>query len=315
MIQPQALVVRLLFRITDTTKPAVSPACLTSISSALLSDPWGASTAQPFPAVLTETTKTSPPDIGTSASAHTPSPAPIATLTLLLPLLRQCTDPLNPTPLPILALLVRILSALEPYPAPPLEVGLEISGLLPQLPEALSQTLRTCLGGLMADLTISQTAVDPGANAAPLTQVQANGALPGQTELPPLPPTFPASRPHPPIPLPHMISFLLSYAMDTAKYASASPSTSTRDPPWSNHLMMFRAGRYLSAPETFLVHLVEGSLQLIMGTHQTFTPDLQKAMMFVTEWLPGLLRYWRDTSTSDWAYPVSISPNSRGSRD
>lgn len=282
--------------------------CLAAISATLMGTAWATAIAQPLPAQLANPSTLSPPDIGTSASA-TAADAPLTpTLQLLLPLLRLCADSVTPPPLPIVALTVRLLSSLEPYPAPPLEVGLEASALLPQLPDTIAIPLRTCLGGLMADVAISQSAAELSLAAPPAASGPAGSSAESQLDFPALPSPFPADRPTPPVLLSHMISFLLTYTLNWGKTAFSLSTPSAESGLWSADLPLLKAGRYFASPEKYLVNLLESSLQLVMGTHQTITPDLQRSLLFVTERLPQLLKYWKENPVVEWPYPVS-QPN------
>jgi hypothetical protein len=109
-----------------------------------------------------------------------------------------------------------------------------------------------------------------------------------------------------------MISFLLTYTLNSGKNAFSLSVPSAESGLWSSDLPLLKAGRYFASPEKYLVNLLESSLQLVMGTHQTITPDLQRSLLFATERLPQLLKYWKENSAQEWPYPVSQLTYYRG---
>jgi mediator of RNA polymerase II transcription subunit 5 len=285
---------------------------LASICSVILTNPTGLAETDALPSTLDGPSQ-DVPDVGTSASAN-PFPSS-STLALMLPLIRLCANLVDPAPFPILAFTNRLLSLLQPYPAPPLDVGLEASALLPTLPDALSTPLRNCLSGLMADVALSQDAAQ-----LQISDLVGLGALqdgvglgPAITEtggaegtIPSLPGVFRLSRQPLPIPLPRALDFLLAHAHRSARFTKSTYPQAQPPAPWENHLHILRAGRYFELdPEAFLLQLVESGLQACLESYQNIGAHFVKMFLFLVDGLPTLLRSWMDAEDSDWAYPVS----------
>ena len=149
LISPRDVFIHLLFQLQTGPIPLAS---LSMICGILLAHADNLQDGPPIPSSLKSPIPQ--PDIGTSVQppAHT-----IWTLSLLLPLLRICTDP-SSAPQPITELLGRMLAIVKPYPAPPFDVGLEVSQLMGKLPETIASPLKESLSGLMMDLAISDGA-------------------------------------------------------------------------------------------------------------------------------------------------------------
>lgn len=284
---------------------------LTPISSALLDTPW-ATTITSMPGTITPPT----PDVGTSTSAV---PVTVSTLSLTLPLLRLCSAG-SPTtiPIPIMALVARILSAIPAYPAPPLEVGIEVSVLMPNLPEVISAPLRVALSGMMAELsnaTAAGTDLFPsdismsGQNPAP---IEGTNGIPA-----PIPPAQATSSkeddPVPtlaspfagpaPIPMSHAVSFLLAYAQRESRYARV-----VEQGLWSSHVDIIRVGRAFRVDSaSFVLNLVEGAIVAVLDRYQQLDRQFEEALVFWMEHLPDMLKWWKEHGTEEWPYPASLT--------
>jgi mediator of RNA polymerase II transcription subunit 5 len=296
----QTLLHHVLFLISDNKPPSTS--LLVSLSTLILSNLPENYT---LPSVLARPkTLVEIPDIGTSASA-TPPPSTSSTLGLLLPLLRQCSSSTSPAPTPLILLIHRLLVSLQPYPAPPLDVGLEAGGLFQSLPETLSVPLRDCLSGLMADLAVSQdpSQAPPPPVIPPTIQASATNGVSAVTSetnakvaaipQPALPPL------HTQLPIQHALSFEISSILRSDRWTR---SDLTSDVPAENHLSLLKIGRLLSPdPSAFLAHLLRACLK----ASSLSAPEERVARwLFVTERLPVLLKWWKDNSDPSWAFPV-----------
>ena len=240
----------------------------------------------------------------------------MSTLGLLLPLLRMCSVSSDSPPLtPLVALVSRLVSLLQPYPAPPLDIGLEAGGLFQSLPETISLPLRECLSGLMADLASSQETSQ--LQQLPTNPDQSNGGVNGKSNgavdgpsthsgqsipsplLPPL---------HTQISLPHILAFLLTLDLHSSRW-TLSPDPNTSPPkPADHHIELVKLGPHIeSDPSTFLLHLIRAAITSHVGHYIGSTTEGTLRWLFMSERLPTLLRWWKDNSDPKWPYPVSRS--------
>jgi len=301
IITSRTFVIHLLFLFLE--QESLSDAILASISNVILANPTGLEPGDSLPAALEKPfSQTRPvPDIATSTSAN-PEPSPVitaSTLALLLPLLRICSlTASSPAPTPIINFTTRILSLLEPYPAPSLEVGLEAGNLLQSLPEVLAAPLRDCLSGLMADLTISQDVAQLGISSAPPDPVEISNI----TSVTPKSLTSSHSSPL----LPQIFEFLLSYLLRSARWTRCPEYASEPPRPPDTHIKLLRLGPHIASdPSTFLLHLIQTAVNDWGGTYKGGSPEGVPSWLFLTEGLPVLLRWWRDNSDPKWPFPVS----------
>lgn len=294
LISTTTLITHLLFLISDSH--TFSPALLASISTLILSalslEQFALSATLTKPATLI-----SLPDVGPSTSASTANT--VSTLCLLLPLLRQCSSP-SPAPGPLVMLVSRILSLLSPYPAPPLDIGLEAGGLFQSLPESIAAPLRDCLSGLMADLAVSQDAsqlqiadnLPPQPAVVPVTDKQQTKGE-GKLLTPSLPP-FSTQ-----LPLRHTLDFQVARSIRSDRWTPSSP---TMQVPPENHISLIRLGPLIASDSTsFLQQLIRSSL---VGSTNLGADERAQRWLFLTERLPILLKWWKDQDITDWPYPV-----------
>ena len=315
-----------------------TPDILVPLFNALLETPWATNTTlPPLPGLLTPAA----PAIGTSESAIAVQDA-VSTLSLTLPLLRLCAG-LPPSaqgaavaaatsaPLPVIALTARILAAVPAYPSPPLEVGIEVSVMMPSLPQVVADPLRAALSGMMADLqnagdgtgadvnmgmgmgmnvdgaangfnffsdpTMNGSTTFAGPGAGPST-----GADPSSSsDIPTLPSPFTGPAP---IPMPHAISFLLAYAQRESRYARV-----VEQGLWSSHVDIIRVGRAFRVDSaSFLLNLVEGAIVAVLDRYQKLDMQFEEALIFWLEHLPDMLKWWKANGTEEWSYPVCRLP-------
>jgi mediator of RNA polymerase II transcription subunit 5 len=214
------------------------------------------------------------------------------------------------------ALINRLLSLLQPYPAPPLDVGLEASALLPVLPDVIATPLRNCLGGLMADVAMSQDVAQmqisvPSAAFDVSSRGITGGGLAKTADdgsVTPLTRVWTAPRQSSPIPIQHAIDFLFAHALRSSRWTRSSYPPSNPPEPWQSHIEVLRIGRYLCPePDRFLLQLIETSLKACLNTYQALSSDFVDRFLILTEALPTLLRSWKDNGDADWSYPVSAS--------
>ena len=304
LLSSRTFVTHLLFLFTGQDPP--STAFLTSVSHAVLANPTGLEASDHLSSTLAKPSVSlaSIPDVGTSASAI-PEPVPTvisSTLALLLPLLRLCsTTAGSHVPQPIIDLTTLLLSLLEPFPAPSLDVGLEAGNLLQSLPEALAAPLRHCLSGLMADLAISQDTARlriSSTSADPLTTASTRTG-------PPVSLTSDVAS----LPLPQALSFLLAHLHRSARWTRqtdhASDHAANPLRPPENHIQLIRLGPHIAHdPSTFLLHLFLTAVNDWGGSYNGGSSEGVSSWLFLTEALPLLLRWWKDHPDPKWPFPV-----------
>ncbi|RSH95318.1 mediator complex subunit [Saitozyma podzolica] len=297
------------------SEPGWTPSSIASVAGAILANPTGLAQGEPLPSSLETAHLQDVPDVGTSASASQPAITAVPTLSFILPLLRLCSNPTEPAPFPIVALINRLLSLLQPYPAPPLDVGLEASALLPVLPDVIATPLRNCLGGLMADVAMSQDVAQmqisvPSAAFDVSSRGITGGGLAKTADdgsVTPLTRVWTAPRQSSPIPIQHAIDFLFAHALRSSRWTRSSYPPSNPPEPWQSHIEVLRIGRYLCPePDRFLLQLIETSLKACLNTYQALSSDFVDRFLILTEALPTLLRSWKDNGDADWSYPDSL---------
>lgn len=305
LVSAQTFLIHLLFLLQDRNAPSID--FLTSICGILLANLTGLGAGTNLPPTFTRPAIPIP-DIGTSAAAQqSVETAPVPTLSLFLPLLRQCT---TSTSTPIFELTARLLALTPPYPAPPLDVGLEVGGLLQSLPEKVSTPLKNCLSGLMVDLAINQGAADlsiSGALEPSIPNANGSGGA-GQAvgELHGLAVSGNSS-----LPLSQALAFLLSYIHHANRLTPSRPEgwdSPTAQLPPSHHLVLHQLGPRLTPdPPMFLSELIASAIQAVGGS----LDGRAERWQFLIEGLPALILYWRDHSDQAWPYPVCFLLHSR----
>ena len=287
---------------------SVPSATLDTICQAILNDSTGLDASNPLRSQLDFPL----PDIGPSSPASTSW-----TISLLLPLLRKCTT--GKVALATTQLIGRILSIIEPYPAPPFDVGLEASQLMGSLPDDISIPLRQSLSGLMTDLAISEGSAQQ-AQAVPTTVDQLSLSRPqqvmaGMSDGPAISSIMLADAFSDAIP--QAIALLLASYREGLRYDKTEQTTSTTPK------IPSKRGRDLLKQCWSLVSLGSSSnvifsadviLDRIMGvTLEQVIPDLSglgaknvDGQMLLLENLPSLLRWWKDQSDGGSNYPVRL---------
>ena len=242
-----------------------------------------------------------PGTVDTPSSDPGPSNAPSSstpTLALLIPFIRQCCLPATP-PSTIPALIGRLLTALQPYPAPPLDVSLEAGSLTSALPETVAAPLRDCLSWFMADFAVTQGAAQMNINdvpaptaiavPAPAIASDADRAIP----VPALPP-FSSS-----ISLSASLEWEISHILRSNRWTISDP---TMLKPPENHIALLRLAPLLATDASvFLRETLAAAVRYHEGVPKDETVQ---RWLFATERLPILLKYWKGTSDLDYGYPV-----------
>lgn len=289
----------------------LSVATLTSLANVVLSNPTGLEAGDPLPSTLArpQALAREIPNVGTSASALGNAES-VSTVGLLLSFLRLCSFGAIPTPTgPLVALVNRILSLLQPYPAPPLDIGLEAGGLFQSLPEALSVPLRDCLSGLMADLAVSQDVPRTQVTISSVitnTQTSSDPNQPsigketsGGVSTPSLPPIHPSWSPD------ESLAYVLSHiyhlsGMDAGSKDHLSPPHAHRD--------LIHLGAHLTADsETFTAGILRASIiHVHTALRSQKLDEVRWGWIFFVEHIPALLKWWRSIPTADWSCPVSL---------
>lgn len=307
LITARTATIHLLFHINDHSIPSET---LSSISTIILANPTGLDASDPLPSSLPALNAAPAPDIGPSSP---PPPQSTWTLSLLLPLLRICTDK-SCTP-PVIQLVSRVLSIVAPYPAPPFDVGLEASQLMGSLPDTISMPLRESLSGLMADLAISEgtqaqlqvqaqtQAVNPSAPNT-ILNAQKPGAL--ETEGPRLssiyPPDVYADT------LPQALAVLLALYRQQRQYDRNPSYSSTPPRPPKGLLDILKVAWTLTTDgDRLLSDLLTVVVDQISG--EAFGVDGKgvDGWVLLVEDIPTLLRRWKDQPGPKTQFPVSLA--------
>ena len=283
------LVIRLLLELYDGQQ--IPSSQFTSLALVVYRNPTGLDL--PFPSSVDHKPVSNDEDIAEDQTESIP------TLTLLLPLIRECTS--TPSPLPLLALVNRLLTLLPQSPTPPLSVGLEAGALMQSLPDAVVIPLRNYLSGLMVDL-FPPADTQMGDGSMPVDM-----ANPGQTVngLNPAPDQGKLHSGPMPLPLPQVLAFLLIHAITASAWLPADAQSSSPDP---NLVNIIRLGPRLAAdPATFLLHLVRASIKIHTGEYWGGSFDGIQRWLFMMERLPLALSWWKEHSLPDWPYPSNLS--------
>ena len=287
----RAIVTLLLYLIAD-GRP-VPPSRLVSVASVITTNEAAMQSWDSVPSSLARPNQIHPEsEVGTSSRANPPEP--VSTLALLLPLLRQCSQQ-TPAPTPIVHLVSRLLSSLQPYPVPPLDVGLEAGGLFQSLPEAISVPLRDCLSGLMADLAVSQENMElsqPNPNAQTAASHDARATSVPTPSLPPF-----RSQ----LSLKHALAYQLSSLFRSSSWTTSDPAM--QRPP-EDHVALLKLGSFL-APDSgdFMQQLLRSSLG--QADYVEAAEGVQR-WLFITERLPLLLKWWKENPLDELPFPVSF---------
>ena len=272
----------------------IPPSTLSSISEAILLDSTGLNASDTIPSHL----ESPIPDVGPSSVSTT------WTISLLLPLLRACTT--NP-PTAMVQLIIRILSIVEPYPAPPFDVGLEASQLMGSLPDTISMPLRQSLSGLMTDLAISEGSAQPGAasgSTGAIDQPRPQAGMAGISSGPDisninLSDTF-SNTTQQSIAL-LLASYRARFGYDrNTQYAanSAVPSEGLQ-----TYLKLCWA--LGASGEGILEQVVDTTLQQVLPDTYGLKKENVDSSLLLVEGLPVLLKWWKDHSDGRLSYPVS----------
>ena len=267
---------------------------LSSISQAILLDSTGLDVSNPIPSHL----ESPLPDIGPSSPSSTSW-----TISLLLPLLRSC---LNNPPQAVIQLISRILSIVDPYPAPPFDVGLEASQLMGSLPDTISMPLRQSLSGLMTDLAISEGSAQPvTAGLAPTTIQSRPQAIDAGLSTGPEISSIKLSNAFSNV-IPQTIALLLASYRDRVGYEANAKYAANPPVPSEGLQKLMKLCWALGGTGELMME------QLLMTTLQQVIPDTNglkahnvDACMLLLEGLPVVLRWWKDQSNG-LAYPVSL---------
>lgn len=276
---------------------SIPPSTLASISQAILLDSTGLDASNPIPSHLEPPI----PDVGPSSPTST-----TWTIALLLPLLRSCV---SNQPQAVVQLISRILSVVEPYPAPPFDVGLEASQLMGSLPDTLSMPLRQSLSGLMTDLAISEGSAQPvsaqglaptSAQPQPQSQAIDPGILTGpEISSIKLSDAFRNT-------IPQAMSLLLaSYRDQVGRETNTQYAANPPVPSEGLQRMMKLCWALAGTGEGVLGHLVEVMLQQILSDAYGPKGENVDASMLLLEGLPVLLKWWNEQTNAPLSYPVS----------
>jgi mediator of RNA polymerase II transcription subunit 5 len=284
---------------------SVPSATLDTICQTILLNSTGLDVSNPLPSRLDSPL----PDIGPSSPSSTNW-----TISLLLPLLRTCTT--TKVPQATTQLIGRILSIVEPYPAPPFDVGLDASQLMGSLPDEISIPLRQSLSGLMTDLAISEGSAQQ-AQVAPLAvDDRLSRRQPVMAEItdgPAISSIMLADAFSDTIP--QAIALLLASYREgvrydkTEQYASTSPPIPSRSGIDFLKLCWSLGSTGGSVDVIFSADVI---LDRVLGVIlEQVIPDLSglgaknvDGHILLLEHLPVMLRWWKDQSNGGLAYPV-----------
>jgi mediator of RNA polymerase II transcription subunit 5 len=207
----------------------------------------------------------------------------------------------------VMQLISRILSIVEPYPAPPFDVGLEASQLMGSLPDTISMPLRQSLSGLMTDLAISEGSAQPvsAQELAPTTVQSRPQAVDAGLSAGPEISSIKLSDAFNNV-IPQTISLLLASYRDrvgceaNAKYAANPPIPS--EGLQRTVKLCWALG---STGEVILEQLLTTMLQQVIPDANGLKAHNVDACMLLLEGLPDVLRWWKDQSDG-LAYPVCL---------
>lgn len=289
---------------------------MASIATVLNANPSGLGEGDSLPPTVSSPGRGASPDVGTSASATPPPPQ--STLALLLPLIRMCAGAEEPCPQPVLTLVCRLVALLPPYPAPPLDVGVEASGILPVLPDAVAVPLRAALSGLMADVEQAQGAAAMqflaqavnGSQAGTATGTVQDAAA-GWSDIDPLPNVFAAPRSQSAMPAPQAIALLLVSIRRSMRWVRSPfpPPARPYPAPWPTLQRILAIGRvFATTPQEFFAAVISGAIAELVEVSSAGKPHRGERWIFLVGGLPEFLRWWMDNPLEDWALPVGVFP-------
>lgn len=205
-------------------------------------------------------------------------------------------------------LISRILSIVEPYPAPPFDVGLEASQLMGSLPDSVSMPLRQSLSGLMTDLAISEGSAQPisATGPAPIIMTQTSQMVidrePSGPELSSIRLSDAFSNV-----VPQTIALLLASYRERLEYDRNPQYANNPSLPSEDLQKLMKLCWALGESEEILEQLVGTILQQVLPDTHGLQAHNVDACRFLMDGLPTMLRWWRDQTDGLLSYPVSPS--------
>jgi mediator of RNA polymerase II transcription subunit 5 len=205
----------------------------------------------------------------------------------------------------VIQLISRILSIVEPYPAPPFDVGLEASQLMGSLPDTISMPLRQSLSGLMTDLAISEGSAQPLTAGLAATTVQSRPqAIDVGLSTGPEISSIKLSDAFSNV-IPQTISMLLASYRERVGYeANTKYAANPSVPSEGLEKLMKLCWSLGSTGEVILEQLLTTMLQQVVPDTNGLGAHNVDACMLLLEGLPVVLRWWKDQSDG-LTYPVS----------
>lgn len=207
----------------------------------------------------------------------------------------------------MLQLISGILSIVEPYPAPPFDVGLEASQLMGSLPDTISMPLRQSLSGLMTDLAISEGSAQPVTSQGPAsTTVQLRPqAIDAGLSTGPEISSMKLSDTFSNV-IPQTIGLLLaSYRGRLGHEANTQYAANPPVPSGGLERLMKLCWALGSTGEVILEQLLTTILQQAVPDAGGLKGHNVDACMLLLEGLSVALRWWKGQSEG-LAYPVSV---------
>ncbi|WWC73192.1 uncharacterized protein I206_107158 [Kwoniella pini CBS 10737] len=305
ILTSRTIFIHILFYLSDHDLPPIP--IINSIFNILASNLTGLE--EPIPSFLSSPSSSNletdkiPPEVGTSASAMN-SPIinrenQMSTLSLILPLLKTISS--NPSlslNSSLVIYLSKVVSILSNFPLPSLDVGLEVGGLLPDLPEEINTHLRDHLSGLMTDLN----------NQGPTSQIQMqNGNVQSQVsqgvqdiQMN----NLSNDRSQRKAPLKESIIFLIEWLKRSSKFDKSPRAGKELGHNW---ILLLKAGKYLTMDSSqFLSVLLEVGIQDLIRTD---VEDLEAAQNWniLVGIMPALLSWWKEHAEEEFPFPVNIT--------
>jgi mediator of RNA polymerase II transcription subunit 5 len=298
LASPRTATIHLLFQLESTSIPSHT---LSSICTAILANPSALDASEPLPSSLPSPDEVSRPDVGPSSP---PIPATTWTLSLLLPLLRLCTD--KNCPSPITQMVGKVLSIVAPYPAPPFDVGLESSQLMGSLPDSISMPLRESLSGLMTDLAISEvTQAQAPVSASTAIDVPPGNGMDGASPLDGARLSSINPREIYTDSLPNALSMLLAAYRQQPRIDRNDSYSSTPPRPPKGLLDLLKLGWAISSNgEQLLSDLLSVILDQVSGDLSGMEGRNVDAWVLAVEDIPILVRRWKDQPGPKTPFPV-----------
>jgi mediator of RNA polymerase II transcription subunit 5 len=210
----------------------------------------------------------------------------------------------------VIQLISRILSIVEPYPAPPFDVGLEASQLMGSLPDTISMPLRQSLSGLMTDLAISEGSAQPVTAGLAATTVQSRPqAIDAGLSTGPEISCIRLSDAFSTV-IPQMMALLLASYRDRVGY-EVNTRYATNPPVPSEGLekLMKLCWALGGTGEVILEQLLTTMVQQGIPDTNGLNAHNVDACMLLLEGLPVVLKWWKHQSDG-LAYPVSRTKSS-----